>query len=224
MQRRKFIAGVGSLAAGAAAVTGTGAFSTVTAERSMEVQVQTDQNAYVGISGDSDYTTQTNGTLEINLDDNGTGKGLNANATTEFTDLITVTNQGTDLALVWLNLNNLNAQIGPDPGTNDGSYVTAYLSMQDSAIANGTGAGMDGGGGTSATMGTSGSPGDWGVFVPPGESVDIALGFYGIPAGDVGAVYDSTIEVNAATEDSEYFKNVVPNYTFPNNPQRPYAP
>jgi hypothetical protein len=203
---------------------GTGAFASESAARAISVQVKSDTNAYLGITGDPDYTSETNGTLEINFDNNGNGTGLNANATTEFTDLLTVTNQGTELVLVWLNLNDLNTNIGPDPGTGDGSYATAYLSMQDSALANGTGSGMDGGGGTSGTQGTSGAPGQWGVFVPPGESVDIALGFYGIPAGDVGAVYDADIEVNAAAEDSEIFKDVVPSYSFPGNPSRPYVP
>ncbi|SFH55340.1 hypothetical protein SAMN04488066_10868 [Halorubrum aquaticum] len=215
---------MGSLAAGGAATIGTGAFSSATAERAISTQVRTDSNAYLGITGDSDYTTETNGTLEINFDSNGNGTGLNANATTEFTDLLTVTNQGTELVLVWLNLNDLNALIGPDPGTNDGSYATAYLSMQANALANGTGGGMDGGDGTSTGQGTSGAPGQWGVFVPSGESVDIALGFYNIPAGDVGQVYNADIEVNAAAEDSEYFKDVVPEYSFPNNPSRPYVP
>ena len=224
MQRRKYIAALGSLAAGGAAIGGTGAYATASAGREIDVQVRSDTNAYLGITGDPDYTSETNGTLEVNFDNNGDGTGLNANATTEFTDLLTVTNQGTELVLVWVNLNDLNTNIGPDPGTSDGSYATAYLSMQDSALANGTGSGMDGGGGTSGTQGTSGSPGQWGVFVPPGESVDIALGFYNIPAGDVGAVYDADIEVNAAAEDSEIFQNVVPNYNFPGNPSRPYVP
>lgn len=225
MQRRNFLVGLGTIAAGSAAAVGTGAFSSVSAERSVSVQVKSDTNAYVGIDGDPAYTSETNGTLEINFDGNGEGgTGLNGDATTEFTDLLTVTNQGTDLALVWVNLNDLNAAIGPNPGTSDGSYATAYLSMDDSALANGAGSGMDGGGGTSATQGSSGAPGQWGVFVPPGESVDIALGFYGIPEGDIGGIYDETIGINAATEDSEIFKDVVPNYTFPNDPSRPYVP
>ena len=215
---------MGSLAAGGAAAIGTGAFSSATAERGISVQVRSDSNAYLGISGDPNYTSETNGTLEINLDANGEGTGINGNATTEFTDLLTVTNQGTKLALVWINLNELNSVIGPDPGTNDGSYATAYLSMEDNELANGTGSGMDCGGGTSATQGPSGSPGQWGVFVPPGESIDIALGFYNIPASDIGGMYNESIEVNAAAEDSEIFKNVVPNYNFPNNPSRPYVP
>ena len=225
MERRKLLLGMGSLAATGAAGLGTGAFSSASAGRGISVQVRSDTNAYLGISGDPDYTAETNGTLEINIDGNGQGgSGINGNATTEFTDLLTITNQGTELVLVWLNLNDLNSMIGPNPGTGDGSYVTAYLSMEANALANGTGSGMDGGGGTSATQGTSGSPGQWGVFVPPGESVDIALGFYGIPEDDIGSMYDSTIEINAAAEDSEIFKDVVPNYSFPNNPSRPVVP
>ncbi|WP_141211991.1 MULTISPECIES: hypothetical protein [unclassified Halorubrum] len=218
MQRRKFIVGLGSLAAGGVAAMGSGALSSASAERAISTQVSTDTNAYLGITGDPDYTAETNGTLEINFDNNGNGTGLNANATTEFTDLLTVSNQGTELVLVWVNLNDLNASISGN------GYVTSYLSMQANALANGTGSGMDGGDGTSSGMGTSGAPGQWGVFVPPGESVDIALGFYDIPAGDVGQVYNADIGVNAASEDSEIFKNVVTAYNFPNSPNRPYVP
>lgn len=193
---------MGALASGTAAVVGSGAFSAVSAERSVTAQVRSDTYAYLGISGDPDYTQETNGTLEINFDGNGEGTGLNGNATTEFTDLLEVSNQGTEDVLVWVNLNDLNSQLSS-------GYVTSYLSMDN------YGTGMDGGGGTSATQGTSGAPGQWGVFVAPGEVAEIALGFYNIPEGDIGTVYDTTLGVNAAGQDSEYFKNVVPNYTFP---------
>jgi hypothetical protein len=175
----------------------------------MDVNVSSDENAYLQIKGDPDYTEQTNGTLEVNLQGNGRGNGLNGNATTEFTDLLLVRNQGTDNVLVWVNLNDLNSQIGPDPGTSDDQYVTSYLSMDN------YGAGMDGGGGTSATQGTSGAPGQWGVFLAPGKRAEIALGFYNVPEDDIGSMYDADIGINAATKDSEYFKNVIPNYTFP---------
>ncbi|WP_380679437.1 hypothetical protein [Salinigranum sp. GCM10025319] len=209
MQRRKYLAALGSLAAGGAAIGGTGAFSAVSASRAMDVNVATDENAYLQIKGDPDYTTQSNGTLQVDLQGNGQGSGLNGDATTEFTDLLLVRNQGTDNVLLWVNLNDLNALIGPDPGTNDGQYVTSYLSMD------GYGAGMDGGGGTSATKGTSGAPGAWGVFLAPGKRAEIALGFYDVPEDDIGSIYEADIGVNAASVDSEYFKNVVPNYTFP---------
>ncbi|MFC4359778.1 hypothetical protein ACFO0N_17675 [Halobium salinum] len=209
MERRKFMLGMGSLAAGGAAAMGTGAFSSVSASRGMNVNVSSDENAYLQIKGDPDYTSQTNGTLQVDIQNNGRGSGLNGNATTEFTDLLLVRNQGTENVLVWLNLNDLNAQIGPDPSTNDGQYVTSYLSMDS------YGAGMDGGDGTSSGQGTSGAPGAWGVFLAPGKRAEIALGFYDVPEDDIGSMYEADIGVNAAAVDSEYFKNVVPNYTFP---------
>ncbi len=173
------------------------------------MNVSTDENAYLQIQGDPDYTSQTNGTLQVDLQGNGQGSGLNGNATTEFTDLLLVRNQGTENVLLWLNLNDLNSQIGPDPGTSDGQYVTSYLSMDS------YGAGMDGGGGTSSTQGTSGAPGAWGVFVAPGQQAEIALGFYDVPEDDIGSMYEADIGINAASADSEYFKDVVPTYTFP---------
>ncbi|WP_424003624.1 hypothetical protein ACOZ4I_04950 [Haloarcula salina] len=212
MQRRKFLVGMGSLAAGSAAAMGTGAFSTASADRAMDVNVSNDQNAYLKLGGDPDYTSYTNGTLQIDLQGNNqNGSGLNGGATTEFADLISVTNQGTENILLWLNLNDLNSLIGPDPSTSDGQYVTAYLSMDN------VGAGMDGGGGTSSTKGTSGNPGQWGVFVAPGHTANIALGFYNIPEDDIGSIYEADIGLNAASDDSEIFKDVVSNYTFPEN-------
>jgi len=216
MQRRDFVVGMGALASGSAAVLGSGAFSSVTAERSVSVQVRSDSNAYLGISGYPDYTEETNGTLEINFDGNGQASGINGNATTEFTDVLQITNQGTDDALVWINLNDLNSQIGSVPGTGDGEYVTSYLSMDN------YGNGMDAGDGTG--NGTSGGAGAAGVFVAPGEMAEIALGFYNIPEGDIGSVYDTTLGVNAAAQDSEFFKYVVPNYDFPGESGGPSVP
>jgi len=228
MERRKFVVGLGSLAAGGAAAMGSGAFSTASANRNIGVQVRSDTNAYLGLSGDPDYTAETNGTLEINFDGNGQGSGINGNADTEFTDLLTVSNQGTELVLVWIDLNALNAEIGPNSGTADGSFVTAYLSMDANALANGTGSGMDGGDGIAdpgeQAPGTSGPTGAWGVFVPPGESVDIALSFIGVPASDIGDVYNATLGINAASEDAEIFSDVVDQYSYPNNPARPVVP
>jgi hypothetical protein len=101
MQRRKFIAGVGSLAAGAAAVTGTGAFTSVSANRSIAVEVADDANAFLGLeaagSANADaFVTNTGGTIAVDVSDTDAGgQGINRNATTIFDDLFVVTNQGT---------------------------------------------------------------------------------------------------------------------------------
>lgn len=106
MQRRKFIAGVGSLAAGAAAVTGTGAFTSVSANRSVAVDVADDSDALLAIEpqatpNGNEYASKNSGTVE--LDFSGTdvgGGGLNRNAETIIRDILQVRNQGTQDVIV----------------------------------------------------------------------------------------------------------------------------
>lgn len=113
MQRRKFIAGLGSLAAAGAAGIGTGAFTTVQANRSVDVSVASDSNALLAFqtssADNSDYVSTSNGAVSIDIDStfsNGTedssGSGVNANATTQINDLFKVVNQGTQAAVVYV--------------------------------------------------------------------------------------------------------------------------
>jgi hypothetical protein len=109
MQRRKFLAGIGSLAAGSAAAIGTGAFTSVSADRSMTVSTSGDESAYLALeAGDADgvdeYVTGSDGgQLEISLDGNGEGSGVNMDARTVIGDIdeyeseyaFSVTNKGT---------------------------------------------------------------------------------------------------------------------------------
>lgn len=105
MKRRKYLIGVGSLAAGTAAAMGTGAFSSVTANRSVDVEVASDANAYLGLRGaggdNAAYVTSdgTSGTLGISLAPNNAmaagGEGVNPDAVTEIDDLFVIENQGT---------------------------------------------------------------------------------------------------------------------------------
>jgi hypothetical protein len=95
MQRRKYLAALGSLAAGGAALTGTGAFTNFRAGRDVTVDVETDENAYLGIEPVDERASTVNGQLSLNFGDiqNG-GGGLNPNARTGFYDLFRLTNQG----------------------------------------------------------------------------------------------------------------------------------
>ncbi|MFC4408605.1 DUF1102 domain-containing protein [Haloarchaeobius iranensis] len=105
MERRKFIAGVGSLAAGGAAALGTGAFTSVSATRNIDVEVADDASAYLRLEGtggaNSEYVTDdgNGGTLAINLDSNNAtgagGDGVNPDAVTQIDDLFVIENQGT---------------------------------------------------------------------------------------------------------------------------------
>ncbi|MFC4247264.1 hypothetical protein ACFOZ7_09685 [Natribaculum luteum] len=108
MERRKFVLSVGALAAGGSLTLGTGAFSSVEAERDVAVNVADDASAYLGIqpgdgpNGNYVDTTASNA-LAINLtgdNDNigdglAGGEGLNANAITGIADIFQVQNQGT---------------------------------------------------------------------------------------------------------------------------------
>jgi hypothetical protein len=103
MDRRKFLVGMGSLAAGGAAVMGTGAFTSVKADRSITVQTAGDASAYLKLepqpsspNANAHVETNPNGTIKINVADTSAGgSGVNKNAYTVIRDLIKITNQGT---------------------------------------------------------------------------------------------------------------------------------
>lgn len=108
MQRRKFIAGVGSLAAAGAAGIGTGAFSSVEADRSVSINAAGDASAYLGLaktgsSNSEKYVTTTNG--EVGFDftgENTDGDGFNTGAVTQVKNLLEVANQGTQEVNFWV--------------------------------------------------------------------------------------------------------------------------
>ncbi|TKX84016.1 hypothetical protein EXE43_21185 [Halorubrum sp. SS5] len=93
--------------AGGGALLGTGAFTTVTAERTVNVETAGDASAFLGLtpadrdgSGGNEYVDSPgDGTIEITLvnndDTDGNASGLNQNAKTVFRNLVTITNNGT---------------------------------------------------------------------------------------------------------------------------------
>jgi len=117
--RRKFLIGMGSLAAGSAAAVGSGAFTSVEANRDVEIGVTGDASAFLQIEpakeGESltpnaeEYVhTEGDGTVYLdftNTDETtgnggGQGSGLNKDATTIFDNLLDFTNQGTQEIMV----------------------------------------------------------------------------------------------------------------------------
>ena len=112
MDRRKFIAGLGSLTAAGAAGIGTGAFSSVEAERSVSINAAGDANAYLSLSkvtgspNSQKYVTKSNG--EVGFDFSGSngssnlGDGFNTGAVTQVNDLLQVANQGTQDVEFWV--------------------------------------------------------------------------------------------------------------------------
>jgi hypothetical protein len=102
MKRRQVIALIGALSGGGALAAGTGAFTSVNADRDVAVQVATDASAYLSIDkvpgspNSQQHVEQNNGELAINVStSNDGGSGVNLDAVTVFEDLFEVGNQGT---------------------------------------------------------------------------------------------------------------------------------
>jgi len=124
MQRRKFIAGLGSLAAAGAAGIGTGAFTTVEADRTVNVGVAGDANAFLKLvpardddSSGAGYNQNAplhenaeeyvdaspGGTLSIDLSQTDSGAtGANKSADTKFANLFDIINQGSQTVEVYV--------------------------------------------------------------------------------------------------------------------------
>jgi hypothetical protein len=91
MQRRKFLIGMGSLAAGGAAAMGTGAYESLEADRNAKMKVTTDDSAYMQLKSlDQSFASTQFGkggrTLGIKL------RILNDNAVTRFGPLFQIRN------------------------------------------------------------------------------------------------------------------------------------
>ncbi|WP_144920173.1 DUF1102 domain-containing protein [Halorubrum salsamenti] len=114
MERRKFVVGMGSLAAGGAAAMGTGALSQIRAERNISGEIVADNEAYLKInaagSATHGFIVEYNNGGEVNLnfgenDQAGDyvsgGEGLNPDAENWFDDAFRVVNTSAEELDVW---------------------------------------------------------------------------------------------------------------------------
>ncbi|MUV86657.1 hypothetical protein GJ631_08775 [Natronomonas sp. CBA1123] len=103
MQRRNFLIGMGSIAAGGAAVVGSGATSVIRADRGYKVDVAGDADAYLGLNGntDSPFVNQSDGTLSLDFasDTEDGGEGVNIGVT-EARPAFELINQGAETMYV----------------------------------------------------------------------------------------------------------------------------
>jgi hypothetical protein len=178
MDRRKFMLGLGSLAAGGAAAMGTSAFSIVTAGRAMSVDVVGDRRAYLGLDPSISRYGSINGSGQMVLQFDGSngqrGDGLNNDANSLFQNIFKIKNRGSDSINVVLT--------GLDTRTSDGDGVdpvTVYWT-DDEVDENSPGYGE------MAVMTGSPNPlGDesWGTstslpVLAPGEEIYVHIEFY----------------------------------------------
>lgn len=131
-------------------VTASGAFTSVSADRTVTVNVANDDTALLGLegntsSGNAEYVTTENGQVVINLDQQvaGGGQGINKNATTRLDHLLNVSNQGPNTVDVTAELTG---------GSLSGVTVSLYDSNSGDDISPGTGS-------TELTQGTQTSLG-----------------------------------------------------------------
>lgn len=86
VKRRKMLIGMGALAAGGAAASGTGAFTAMTATRDADLQVVDDSNGLVGLAvgeargADSRVHVDESGELYIDFSEDAEGTGVNDDA------------------------------------------------------------------------------------------------------------------------------------------------
>ncbi|WP_141212912.1 hypothetical protein [Halorubrum sp. Ea1] len=129
-KRRKFLAGLGALATGSAAAMGTGAFSTVSAERTVSIEVTGDANAYLGLEASSQYSKFDNkNRLQVSLNK------LNKNARTEITDIFTVRNNGNQDVAIFIDDGSY-AFGGQNPAAEKPSKSNFDQTLRDNGIVN----------------------------------------------------------------------------------------
>lgn len=109
MDRKKLFFGLG-VASGGAAIVGSGAFSSMQAERGVSVEVVGDDAAYLALEpaegANGQYASiNENGLLEVQVSDENeaiTGEGVNPNSRYDLGNVFQITNQGTQQVGVWI--------------------------------------------------------------------------------------------------------------------------
>jgi len=202
MQRRKFIIGTGALATGTAAAVGTGAFTSVEANRDVAVNVADDADAFLalnaeeGSNADEYVIGEDDGTIELDFTSTDAGgQGINEDATTIIRELFSIENQGTQDVIVFIDDAPEEPRIGffgdteeldsvdpaPDGVENDGALSnTSALDPNN----------LDGAGNEEAApiLGAGESIDDVGVIIQVGEDEDFED-------------FDETVTIRALTEE-----------------------
>jgi len=112
MNRRQVILGLGAVASGAAAASGTGAFSSTRANRRVTVAVENDREAHLALTPTaSDFSTMSSqSVIEFAFDgdvsspggtNEDTGEGVAPNSVYEFQNLFKVENNGPDALVIF---------------------------------------------------------------------------------------------------------------------------
>lgn len=134
MKRRQLLIGIGASAIGTGATFGTGAFSTAKADRSVQVDVTGDADAFVALSNHEGRDAVTSGTgqdLTIDLSSGlyADGNGINDNATVRVGNGTLQSAPGSTNQGAFLVETNTGKDISVEfaPASNDLSDITVYV-------------------------------------------------------------------------------------------------
>jgi len=200
LSRRTILTGVGGVFAGSGALVGTGAFSTVQAERSVSVETAGDASALLTLAShggpNGAYASDENtGPIRINLDGTGISNagGLNQNATTIIDNIVDITNNGTR------DLTALSFTINVTGTSNDNAHEAALAITTNGATINeGSDNGQD-------LLGPSTAPAVTDNVLSPGETAPFGLSIdlrnHGVD-GAFESSADVTLTITATTTDN----------------------
>ena len=109
MRRRQLLFGVGTAAVGVSAFVGSGAFTSIGADRAATIETAPDSEAYLRMEPNDDHpngdyaSRMADGRIRIDVNGNVDvdGKGVNPDAETVIEDVFAVQNQGTQGVGLW---------------------------------------------------------------------------------------------------------------------------
>ena len=172
------LAGLGSLAAGGAAVMGSGAFTSVEADRSISIETAGDANAFLSFEkatdSGGDVTPNAEEYVDITSDDTvsfdftqsddtgGNASGINKNAKTIFDNLIDIRNNGTQDVVL---------SVESDLIASQGGFLGIYAENTQGDSSDNTGL-SDSGSGQTTTLSPGEAATNIGIYVPKGIDFD----------------------------------------------------
>jgi len=132
MNRRNVLVGLGTIVAGGGAALGTGAFSTVEADRTVTISTASDSDALLAIEVADGYGSETDGEVSIDLSGPGDSSGLNVEARTRYNAILALTNQDTDA--VSISIDSASTDDGTISATTIDSSTTSSVSSNEVGI------------------------------------------------------------------------------------------
>ncbi|SIR98093.1 VCBS domain-containing protein [Natronorubrum thiooxidans] len=136
MNRRNVLVGLGTIVAGGGAALGTGAFSSVEANRSVNVSTTGDAGALIGLSIEAGSALEGTGGTDDEIIAFDLENDINLDAVTTFDDVFTVTNTGGTASEITLEIED--ASDNTSLLTSDvGSESDAGMYLENSSVSGG---------------------------------------------------------------------------------------